>query len=516
MKQIKIIDLFSGPGGLGEGFAALKDKNKQKRFKIAISIEKEKSAHRTLLLRAFFRQFETQAPAEYYDFLKGELGKTPEDKLYSLFPKEAAAARKEALCLELGKDNNLITSTIKERLKEDDCILIGGPPCQAYSTAGVARNKGILNYNSSADHRNFLYKEYLAIIAKFQPQIFVMENVKGMLSAKVDGSYIYPKIYLDLKTPSESSGNKPFGERISHSYNIYSLVADNDITLKSKDYIIQSEKFGIPQKRHRVILIGVRCDIEINHKINLIPSDNILTIADILSDLPKLRSGLSKEENSNQNWLKLIKQHTKNAINEINIHYPKVAKTMQTALNSLPNDLKQGGNLGLVKTGQISKVLADWYSDPLMEDHVCNHETRGHLASDLARYLFCSCWAKTNQETSMTASPKSHDFPLSLIPNHKNFKTGKFYDRFRVQVSNQPATTITSHISKDGHYYIHPDPLQCRSLTVREVARIQTFPDNYFFVGTRTQQYVQVGNAVPPLLAYQIAQSVLSILEGKK
>jgi len=134
------------------------------------------------------------------------------------------------------------------------------------------------------------------------------------------------------------------------------------------------------------------------------------------------------------------------------------------------------------------------------------------MPSDLGRYLYASVFAKQYGH-----SPKGHkEFALKgLAPDHANWKTGKFADRFRVQRYEVPGTTVTSHISKDGHYFIHPDSLQCRSLTVREAARLQTFPDNYFFQGNRTQQYHQVGNAVPSLLANQIARICESILSGR-
>ena len=130
------------------------------------------------------------------------------------------------------------------------------------------------------------------------------------------------------------------------------------------------------------------------------------------------------------------------------------------------------------------------------------------MVSDLGRYLYCACYAAQKDGVS----PRSRDFPEVFAPSHESWESGKFADRFKVQAKDKPASTITSHISKDGHYYIHYDPAQCRSLTVREAARLQTFPDNYFFEGNRTQQYVQVGNAVPPWLATQIASIVYELI----
>jgi DNA (cytosine-5)-methyltransferase 1 len=147
----------------------------------------------------------------------------------------------------------------------------------------------------------------------------------------------------------------------------------------------------------------------------------------------------------------------------------------------------------------------EWFVDKHLQG-VTHHVARPHIGSDLQRYLFCACFGQTKKR-----SPKLPDFPPSLLPDHKNNDSGNFKDRFRVLLPDIPSRTILSHLSKDGHAFIHPDPTQCRSLSPREAARIQTFPDNYFFFGARTAVFHQIGNAVPPWLARCIAESLMSV-----
>ena len=184
---------------------------------------------------------------------------------------------------------------------------------------------------------------------------------------------------------------------------------------------------------------------------------------------------------------------------------------MQESLNLLIMTKKFGKGGEFIRFSTKCDYRREWYLDPRLEG-ICNHSTRAHIPSDLHRYLFASCFARVYGR-----SPTLPDFPEQLWPDHKNAhqarRSGNFSDRFRVQMASRPSTTVMSHISKDGHYYIHYDAFQCRSLTVREAARLQTFPDNYFFEGSRTQQYVQVGNAVPPLLALQISEIVHDIFK---
>ena len=527
-KPVKIIDLFAGPGGLGEGFSAYRPKGKQV-FKIAISVEKEESAHRTLLLRSLFRQFDhDDVPEAYYSFLRGELGKHPEDQLYQdpKIKERLGQAKKEAQKIELGVDNpKEVYKKIRDVIGDDECILIGGPPCQAYSVVGRSRNSGDKKYVAKNDHRNFLYLEYLKIISKFQPQVFVMENVKGMLSAKIDGHLIFDTIRKDLQNPFKTTRVSPEKNKEKHEYKIYSFVSKTDIPdllnnnkkLDPHDFIIRMENYGLPQARHRVILLGVREDIATNFdKFQPLEiSTNKPTVKDVTSDLPKLRSRLSKGGDSIDAWREAITRISKTTLNQIKKDghvKDEIYENFILQVNGIKNSpVTVGADKGLQKNIKYNKRLTtelkEWYKDGRLGNYVTNHEARGHITADLHRYLYYSTFSKL-----IGTSPTSKNLPKALWPKHKNFNTGKFADRFRVQQANSQGTTVTCHISKDGHYFIHYDPNQCRSLTVREAARIQTFPDNYYFVGTRTQQYVQVGNAVPPYLAKQIASIVFSLI----
>ena len=507
-----VVDLFAGPGGLGEGFSSIAREDHVP-YRIAISVENEKSAHRTLVLRAFLRRHRERYGSLPLEFIEFHAGRTAEPTWSDVDAESWRAATAEARLLELGHahaaaEMHHAIETI--RGKFDDTILIGGPPCQAYSLVGRARVRGKRNYVPEKDERHYLFREYIRVLDELRPAAFVMENVKGILSSTVQSRLVFEMLMDDLSSLGTVHGSL---------YELRALRIDGTQgklgeARQPSDFVVRSEVFGIPQRRHRVIIIGLRSDVATGaSKQSVSVPQTICPLSDAIGNLPPLRSGLSRGVDSWDNWRRVVLSAAKGLARLhgyrgveplLRAEFRQIARNIRNGTAMERSDMELPSGYGGSRDG-----LRRWLENKELRA-IAQHETRGHMESDLSRYLFAAVFARVTG-----ASPKADQFPLALSPDHRNWHSGAFADRFRVQLAHKPSTTVTSHISKDGHYYIHPEPMQCRSLTVREAARLQTFPDDYLFLGNRTQQYVQVGNAVPPYLARNIALLLLRVLERR-
>jgi len=543
---IPAIDLFAGPGGLNEGFSRFASwYGSDIRFKSVLSIEKDAAAAKTLTLRAFFRQFdEDTLPSDYWSVLRGEA-----DPAVLRDYAEWSTAEDEVWQAELGRIplEELHTRIAAKLKNRRDWLLLGGPPCQAYSIVGRSRMTGI-GFDARAnakldpkisetvqrarlkkfggDVRHTLYREYLRIIAVHQPAAFVMENVRGILSALVPGddSLMFDRIRADLEDPWKALEDDPDRRALANAaragrprYRLFTFANPVAADLwenqpDNRDFLIQAEEYGVPQKRHRVIVLGIRDDVDVEPG-RLEPSAPS-TVRDAIGHLPPLRSGLSDAQDDFDEWARvrtLAVRELKKIVRD---------KAVSAALGQAVSEhapLTRGSKFVAEKQRKPQTTLERWLR-PRPVNGFAQHETRSHMKSDVVRYVYAACAA-----VALNRTPKLEHWPKELLPDHRNVihddktgirEVGGFSDRFKVQRWREPASTITSHIAKDGHYFIHPDPSQARSLTVREAARLQTFPDDYFFCGNRTEAYSQVGNAVPPYLAVQLAGVVAPIFEA--
>ena len=466
-----------------------------------------------LQLRSFFHQFRsTEIPEDYYLYLRGNIDR---EELFARHPRESNAALERCLRAELGNPeteqevHDAIACSISGHR---DWVLIGGPPCQAYSVVGRSRNQAIPAYDPDSDGRFELYREYLRIITDHWPAVFVMENVKGLLSASFRNRLIFGRMKEDLQEPLRAFPRLKERSSKNHRYRLYSLAAgmpylgDLGDFSNPADFVIKSERFGIPQARHRVVLVGVRDDISAVPE-PLLPNPQTIDAARVLDGLPRLRSGLSRGDTAN-GWVNAVKAIAKQSWwNEIE---PSVQSLILDALDGIEVPPAGRGAPRFLDMESACDFRPDWFLDYRLSGTL-NHQARGHREDDLWRYTFAACAQQARNHPF-----RLRDFPPGLRPDHRNMETSladnTFSDRFSVQRKDGPSRTVVSHIRKDGNYYIHYDPTQCRSLTVREAARLQTFPDNFFFEGSQTDQFGQVGNAVPPLLSYQISERIADLL----
>jgi DNA (cytosine-5)-methyltransferase 1 len=554
--RVAAVDLFAGPGGLSEGFASvgLLYPEISDTFETVLAYERDEHATRTLRFRKLHHACGSLGKLPAYFRAVSENPREPEAALPEDLEDLASDVGAGVKCVQLERSvRDVVSREVRAATKGRPWVLLGGPPCQAYSLVGRVRNRGVADYNPVEDERHTLYEEYLHVLATAGPDAFVLENVKGLLSATVENRWILGKMTADLSGPGKALGLADAGP----SYRLYSLMDGRELRVSNwqqdmlsgdrgagfadlRATVVRMEEYGVPQARHRVLILGIRSDLRAEPR-PLRPSAYRVPIEQVIGDLPALRSRFSDRPDSEQAWLRFVRTApTSDWREQLRLAANGNARGGIDELRRLlqrvePPEAGIGGavvlatsayrrNVALIDDAAKSQLAAAWNSmwrrwfrtGLRGQTWYSNHESRSHMASDLHRYLFAACFAWVGE----SVSPTLRDFPRTLLPRHRNVlravRDGLFADRFRVQVKGRPATTITSHIHKDGHYFIHFDPTQVRSLSVREAARVQTFPDSYIFLGPRTEQFRQVGNAVPPYLAAQVAEVVFDVLRQAK
>lgn len=431
------------------GCGGLSEGFTQAGFKVIAQIEMDDNACETLRTRHLYYELKKRHKRDLYNqFLKGEISG---DYITGLFPKIEKSIKRSVIQAEFGKIRlKKLFATIDRARKYHNAdrfhLVMGGPPCQPYSLVGRSRDPDRMELDS----RHYLYEHYLKVLEYIQPDFFVFENVPGLITAEVKSEKVFTRMLDDFRNISPSY-------EIAPSFDEYSK--------NPRQYLLDSSNYGVPQRRKRIIFVGYK------------------------RSLLDLNSGIKEV------FKKLLK--------------PRASRfwgyDVSSAIGDLPS-LKQGqGNDGWY--GKYPQHEITPYQSKMRYNSlgVMNHKARTHMDSDLQRYKFFIEHHK-NGHGAATLSDLIRERP-DLTPSHQNLD--EFIDRFKVQWWNRPASTITAHIHKDGHYYIHPDINQCRSFSVREAARCQSFPDNFKFEGKRTQQFKQVGNAVPPMLAFAIAKVIL-------
>ena len=277
-----------------------------------------------------------------------------------------------------------------------------------------------------------------------------MENVKGLLSAKHEGQSLFRRILRDLENPLEALPELASkSRRATLRYQLYSVAVPRDLAGLNEhgDFVVRAEDYGIPQARHRIIILGIREGFDaVPETLKRVP--NVCTVRDVIGDLPKLRSTVSKQKDKNVAWHESVREIAKSEWINNGID-PTFRQVLLDSCNRIKQTLNCGGPFVRCKLEPARH--SQWYVDSRLGG-ACNHETRAHILADIHRYFYCAVYAK-----HFKASPLLDDLPEALLPLHKNVAaalvSNRFNDRFRVQVADRPATPVVSHKSKDGHYY---------------------------------------------------------------